>query len=958
MNQVLPFMRWIPQKNKHQQAEILLVIIAMLFSAGNVLGVGPEPLVCSDILGAVVVSTTQDLKSVAEDANNGAGTTFCLHDGVHRVTDNVVVQAGDTFIGELGAVISGAKELTNWTVHQQGIWKATVPGGILAHENGTPNEEGSPPFQSKVDGNINSEYVFFNDEMLFWTDEITSVDAKTFHIDYDVDEVYIGQDPTNALVEVGNTVTVFNQGVSDVTIKNLVFEKFATPAQKDRGIIRPKDGAEGWLVESNEFRLNHGRCVKGGPGDSTAGNGAIIRNNYFHHNGYQAIGGNNENGQIIGNEIAYTNTLDIATGSGAAGIKVGGTNNGLWEKNYVHDNFCNGIWIDVSKNGWASGELNIIRDNTVINNTRNGIHYEVSVHGLIEGNWVEGNGSDQQNSPASAGILISSSENVEVKDNIVLNNYRAITARSNTDRGNVDGIKVTNNVIAVEQGNRGQIGFWGDDPPPSTPSGSWVNLPVWDLNTYLLPDEVGANWNIGGNKHTFESWPYDAGAETFPMVATFEEVQTGGSSNSNEVASETITAVRNNLYLAAVSTKQFVDVDSVTGLGLTWTLVASQCGGRNQTGVEVWSAIGTPDASGPVTATLTNAQHNAVIAVSRYSGVDINNPIGHIVSANTLGVGGACSGGTDSSSYSVTLAGMVDGSIVYSAVGLRSRTHDEGVGYVERVDFNHGNTNGNKAGIGIQDQMISTSSSTVDVAVDGSFSSAVDWGVIGIEIKSAGSDSITFEEFQSGNASSSSSVSSDSITAANDHLYLAAISTKQFVEVDTVTGLGLTWTQVASQCGGRSQTGVEVWSAIGTPTASGPVTATLTGVQHNVVLAVSRYSGVTASAPIGSILSANTLGIGGACSGGTDSSTYNVTLSNVADGSVVYNAAALRSRNHTEGVGYSERFELHHGATNGDRAGLATQDKVVTSPSGPTDVTVDGSFSNNVDWGIIAIEIK
>ena len=401
-----------------------------------------------------------------------------------------------------------------------------------------------------------------------------------------------------------------------------------------------------------------------------------------------------------------------------------------------------------------------------------------------------------------------------------------------------------------------------------------------------------------------------------------------------------------------------MEVNSVTGLGLTWTQATSQCGGRSQTGVEVWSAIGIPTASGPVTATLAGTAHNTVIAVSRYSGVNVNVPIGNVVAANTLGIDGACSGGSDSSSYNVTLTGVTNGSIVYSAVGLRNRTHSEGVGYTERVYFNHGDVNGNKAGIAIQDQMISSSSGTVAVAVDGSFNNTVDWGVIGLEIKSSNEVGITYEESQSGVASNSSSVSSAPITAVNEHLYLAAISTKQFVEVDTVTGLGLTWTQATSQCGGRSQTGVEVWSAIGIPTASGPVTATLAGTAHNTVIAVSRYSGVSASAPVGSILSANSLGIGGACSGGSDSSSYNVTLTAVANGSIVYSAVGLRNRTHSEGDGYTERFELHHGAINGDRAGLATQDKLASSPHGPTDIPVDGTFSADVDWGIIAIELK
>lgn len=192
---------------------------------------------------------------------------------------------------------------------------------------------------------------------------------------------------------------------------------------------------------------------------------------------------------------------------------------------------------------------------------------------------------------------------------------------------------------------------------------------------------------------------------------TFEEVQTGGSGSSTVTTSANLTAVDYHLYLAAVVTKPGTNlsVDSVSGLGLSWTLVKAQCAGRNQQRVEVWKAIGTPSGDGTVSAALSSTPQNAAIAVSRYSGIDINSPIGDLASANTNGVDGACSGGSDNDSYSVDLTTTAPNSFAYGAVAKRQKSHTPGTGYTERVEFNQG-TSGAAAGIALEDKLVATAS--------------------------------------------------------------------------------------------------------------------------------------------------------------------------------------------------------------------------------------------------------
>ncbi|MBZ0267176.1 choice-of-anchor D domain-containing protein, partial [bacterium] len=161
----------------------------------------------------------------------------------------------------------------------------------------------------------------------------------------------------------------------------------------------------------------------------------------------------------------------------------------------------------------------------------------------------------------------------------------------------------------------------------------------------------------------------------------YEESVTGGAESAAAVSTAgSLAAVSGDLYLAAVATKPFRTADAVDGMGLAWSLVASQCGGRAQTGVEIWMARGTPGA-GAVTATFGGSVASATLAVTRYSGVDATTPLGTVVSANTNGPAGSCSGGTDGSSYSLPLDVTADGAVAFAAVAIRNRTHTPGTGF-------------------------------------------------------------------------------------------------------------------------------------------------------------------------------------------------------------------------------------------------------------------------------------
>jgi uncharacterized repeat protein (TIGR02543 family) len=256
-----------------------------------------------------------------------------------------------------------------------------------------------------------------------------------------------------------------------------------------------------------------------------------------------------------------------------------------------------------------------------------------------------------------------------------------------------------------------------------TPASGWI-FSGWsgDLTGSANPATI----TMDANKNFTATFaPSNTGGGT--QVA-FEESQTGSSSKSTTVATSTnLIGVSGHLYLAAISTKDNVAVTGVSGLGLSWTLVQAQCSGRSNTGVEVWRAQGTPSGNGAVTATLAAKASYAVIAVTRYSGVDAVNPLGNMVSGNTNGVNGACSGGSDNKSYSFNFTTATTGAMVYGAAAMRDRSHTPGAGYTERAEIKK-----SSASVAVQDKGIAAAG---PVILNGTFSGSADWAVVGLEIK-------------------------------------------------------------------------------------------------------------------------------------------------------------------------------------------------------------------------------
>ena len=98
----------------------------------------------------------------------------------------------------------------------------------------------------------NPETVFLDNTPLKPVDALSKVVPGTFYFDYAADKIYIADNPTGHTVEAGKLTDAFHGSATNVTVQNLVIEKYDPQIQD--GAIR---GGQGWTIRDNEVRLNY-----------------------------------------------------------------------------------------------------------------------------------------------------------------------------------------------------------------------------------------------------------------------------------------------------------------------------------------------------------------------------------------------------------------------------------------------------------------------------------------------------------------------------------------------------------------------------------------------------------------------------------------------------------------------------------------------------------------------------
>ena len=390
--------------------------------------------------GAVSVWPGQSIQEAADAAGDGA--TLFIRAGVHRL-QRVQPRQGSTIIGEPGAVLNGARILTGWSRDGDSWW---VGGQSQQGSRQGMCESGAPRCNYP-------EQLFVNNVRLEHVASRSAVGPTTWHFDYGADRIYIGQDPAGKTIETSVTKGAFYGDRPNVTVSGLVVEKYANPAQHgaiDNRSNNSDDGADNWLIIGNEVRWNHGTGIK-------VGKNARVQDNYVHNNGQLGVGAVGDGAVFDGNEVAYNGAARYEVDWERGGTKFAGTQNIQLINNNVHHNNGPGLWADISARNM------LFANNTIVGNAKAGIYYEISYDAVIRDNYIEGNGFGFDPWLWGGGIVISSSPNVEIYGNTVVNNADGIGAveqnRSNDPAPfgplRIENLYVHHNTVTMSQGLTG-----------------------------------------------------------------------------------------------------------------------------------------------------------------------------------------------------------------------------------------------------------------------------------------------------------------------------------------------------------------------------------------------------------------------------------------------------------------------------------------------------------------------
>jgi hypothetical protein len=347
-------------------------------------------------------------------ARRPAGTTFCVRSGIHRFRSPVVPKARTRFVGEPGAVWSGARVITGRFVPAGRLW---VANGMAMEGEG----EWAEPEPCGAGGGrlcLRTNEVFLDGRWLRRVGSRSELSAGEFFFDYERDRIYLANDPRGATVEVGvvpQALRSFRTGATGVRVHGLVIEKFATPAN-----FYAVEGKDGWVLDGVEIRLNH----------ACGATAQILRKSVVHDNGQCGFSTADNDGAIVEDNEFFRNHRTSISGWHTAAVKILRSRNAIVRRNHVHDEDSIGLWTDWDNVG------TLYEGNRIERTGGPGIFHEASCGAVIRGNTVRRAGYAREFAGwiDGSGILVQTSRNVLIHGNIVLGSRHGIGATS-TRRG-------------------------------------------------------------------------------------------------------------------------------------------------------------------------------------------------------------------------------------------------------------------------------------------------------------------------------------------------------------------------------------------------------------------------------------------------------------------------------------------------------------------------------------------
>jgi hypothetical protein len=326
---------------------------------------------------------------------NPEGATFCLAPGTYRLSSALAPKRAQKLIGAPGAVLNGSRVVSGF----QFTGSVYVATGFL------PSSPAAGPGSCRegVQGCTYTQDVFLDDRPLRRVASLANLSSGTFYEDFGANRIYLKDSPSGHLVEQAYAPGIVQSYQASVTVKGLVAEKAANPAQSPSAAVRL--GGAGSVVEGNEIRLNHGTGV----GVQSSG---TLRDNHIHHNGQLGMAASGANVLVEGNEVAYNNYAGYNWFWEAGGSKFCFTSDLVVRGNHAHHNRGPGLWTDIDN------IRTLYERNRATGNLGAGIKHEISYDAVVRDNVLEGN--VETDYPGWGGqLFILASPNVQVYGNLM-----------------------------------------------------------------------------------------------------------------------------------------------------------------------------------------------------------------------------------------------------------------------------------------------------------------------------------------------------------------------------------------------------------------------------------------------------------------------------------------------------------------------------------------------------------
>jgi len=209
-------------------------------------------------------------------------------------------------------------------------------------------------------------------------------------------------------------------------IRGLGIAHYATPLSSGGTV---KGNANQLTLENNTFTRNATQAV------TIYGDNAVVRRNSFTKNGQLGLNSHNNYGLIgEGNYFAENNNEHFVISYQAGAVKLSHTKNSVWRDNVFEHNYGKGLWLDV-----GSDNVRIVR-NTIRRNQALGISLEISSQLLVASNVITDNGT--------FGIHVNESRDVDIYNNTLDGNERAIRIWEGKRPQDVADVVVKNNIMA------------------------------------------------------------------------------------------------------------------------------------------------------------------------------------------------------------------------------------------------------------------------------------------------------------------------------------------------------------------------------------------------------------------------------------------------------------------------------------------------------------------------------